>query len=97
MHGVGRPAGEGHHPLRGRCRTERFDEDALRMLRAVRFSGQLGFAIEPETKSGIRATGRLEIRTVKRSARRGSETEHDETSGFAASGDDLRVAYDRPE
>ncbi len=33
---------------------ERFGEDYLRMLRAVRFSTQLGFAIEPKTFSAIR-------------------------------------------
>lgn len=33
---------------------ERFSEDALRMLRAVRFAGQLGFAIEEKTKQAIR-------------------------------------------
>lgn len=32
---------------------ERFSEDALRMLRAVRFSGQLGFEIEEKTKEAI--------------------------------------------
>lgn len=32
---------------------ERFGEDALRILRAVRFSAQLGFSIEAETKKGI--------------------------------------------
>ncbi len=30
---------------------ERFSEDALRILRAVRFSSKLGFKIDPETKS----------------------------------------------
>jgi poly(A) polymerase len=33
--------------------AERFSEDYLRMLRAVRFSTQLGFSIEPKTKSAI--------------------------------------------
>ena len=32
---------------------ERFNEDALRMFRAVRFVGQLGFQIEKETKNAI--------------------------------------------
>lgn len=34
--------------------SERFDEDALRILRAVRFSAQLGFVIEEETLKAIR-------------------------------------------
>lgn len=32
---------------------ERFDEDALRMMRAVRFSAQLGYSIEEDTKRAI--------------------------------------------
>ncbi len=35
------------------CAKDRFSEDALRMLRAVRFSAQLGFSIEKETKEAI--------------------------------------------
>jgi len=38
--------------------TERFGEDYLRMLRAVRFSTQLGFAIEPRTFSAIRSNSK---------------------------------------
>jgi poly(A) polymerase/tRNA nucleotidyltransferase (CCA-adding enzyme) len=33
--------------------SDRFKEDALRMLRAVRFSSQLGFELEPKTQRGI--------------------------------------------
>lgn len=32
---------------------QRFDEDSLRMLRAVRFSGQLGFDVEESTRQAI--------------------------------------------
>lgn len=34
--------------------SERFNEDALRLLRAVRFSSQLGFSIEPKTAAAIK-------------------------------------------
>ena len=35
--------------------NERFEEDALRILRAVRFASQLGFSIDPETVAGMNA------------------------------------------
>lgn len=38
---------------------ERFNEDALRMLRAVRFSAQLGFTIEEKTKKAIKENANL--------------------------------------
>jgi poly(A) polymerase len=38
---------------------KRFDEDKLRMLRAVRFAARLGFAIEPATLAAIRERAHL--------------------------------------
>lgn len=35
------------------CAEERFGEDALRILRALRFASQLDFEIEPETRAAI--------------------------------------------
>lgn len=34
---------------------QRFQEDALRMIRAIRFSAQLGFTIEPDTMAAIKS------------------------------------------
>lgn len=46
---------------------ERFQEDALRLMRAVRFSAQLGFNIEPETELAIkRHAGLLEFVSKER-------------------------------
>ncbi len=46
---------------------QRFDEDALRMLRAVRFAGQLGFEIEDETRNAIvKRADRLENISAER-------------------------------
>jgi len=39
--------------------SERFEEDALRILRAIRFSAQLGFQIEDNTKAAIREKANL--------------------------------------
>lgn len=45
----------------------RFGEDALRMLRAVRFSAQLGYTIEPETRDAItKLAGTLEKISAER-------------------------------
>ena len=50
--------------VRGVVRTvgppeDRFSEDALRMMRAVRLAGQLGFSLDPATARAIRKDARL--------------------------------------
>ena len=51
---------DGREDLRRKCiravgdPEKRFSEDALRILRAVRFAAQFGFGIEPETSKAIR-------------------------------------------
>ncbi len=69
--------------------AQRFGEDALRMLRAVRFSGQLGFVIEDNTLAAIRE---LALTLEKVSAER-IQTEMIKllTSDHP---DYLRIAYD---
>ena len=64
---------DGRHPDDGkiiRCvgdPVERFTEDALRMLRAVRFSAQLGFTVEENTKAALaRMSGNLEHVSAER-------------------------------
>lgn len=49
--------------------NKRFDEDALRMLRAFRFSAVLGFEIEPETLSAIRNNAHLSGELAKERVR----------------------------
>ena len=47
--------------------NERFEEDALRVLRAVRFAAQLGFKIDPATWEAIKAhAGRLSCVSAER-------------------------------
>lgn len=51
------------------CAIERFTEDALRILRAVRFSAQLDFTVEEETAAAAKTLGhRLQYISVERIA-----------------------------
>ena len=46
---------------------ERFNEDALRIMRAVRFAAQLGFGIEENTRAAVRAhVGELSLVSAER-------------------------------
>ncbi len=68
---------------------ERFSEDALRMLRAVRFSGQLGFSIEENTFEAIKKlSGNLRLISAERI--------HTELNKLLVSPhpDYLRIAYE---
>lgn len=58
---------------------KRFDEDALRMLRAFRFSARLGFEIEPDTMQAIKENADL-------SARLSSERVRDEIEKMLLTG-----------
>jgi len=63
---------------------ERFREDALRMLRAVRFSARLGFEIESSTLRAIRENAAL-LRNVS------SERIRDELNGILTAGDPMKL------
>ena len=64
---------------------DRFQEDALRMLRAVRFSAQLGFSVEDEILRSIRANSRL-ISSIS------SERVRDELTRILVSSEPLKFA-----
>ena len=57
---------------RSATRATRFEEDALRMLRAVRLAATLGFEVEPATLAAIRATRAARRRTSRASGSRPS-------------------------
>ena len=50
---------------------QRFAEDKLRMLRAVRFAAAFDFALEPATQAAIAADGRRNPRRQPRTHRHG--------------------------
>ena len=68
---------------------QRFDEDYLRMLRAVRFAARLDFAIDPATWAAIKRGSAAIARTA--AERVGEETVRIMTEGGAARGLDLLV------
>jgi poly(A) polymerase len=71
--------------------TERFAEDHLRMLRAIRFAHNLGFALDPETEAAIKLMAHL---ITKISAER-VEAELTRTlTDSAKPGDALRHLHD---
>ena len=59
---------------------QRFNEDALRILRALRFAARLGFTIDPQTKKAI-----LDLRETLDYVSR--ERIHEELAGFLEAGD----------
>ena len=69
--------------------TERFTEDALRMMRAIRFSAQLGFDIETHTLDAIRALSD----TIQRISAERIQTELLKTLA-SVHPDDVRLFYE---
>lgn len=78
---------------------KRFNEDALRMLRAVRFSAQLGFAIEESTLASITDNHRL-IENISAERVRDELTKtlvSDNPLRFSLLGDTQLINYTLPE
>jgi tRNA nucleotidyltransferase (CCA-adding enzyme) len=66
---------------------KRFNEDALRMLRAIRFSAKLDFDIESETYSSIQKNAYL-LKNIS------AERINDELTGFLLAGKRYELLYD---
>jgi poly(A) polymerase len=69
------------------CPAERFAEDRLRMIRAVRFAARLGFTVDPATLSAIQALAHT-VNAVS-AERLGEEMTRILTEGGAADGIEL--------
>ena len=67
----------GRHHSRHRPPERRFEEDHLRMLRAVRFAARFGFELEAETLRAMRSLGSAHPRSQPRArARRADKDAH---------------------
>lgn len=68
--------------------SERIKEDALRIIRAIRFAAKFGFDIEPETKRAVRELGDMLFRDEKDPSKTGVSAErlHDELFKMAEAG-----------
>lgn len=67
---------------------ERIKEDALRIIRAIRFAAKFGFEIEPNTKRAVTELGHMLFRDEKDPAKTGVSAErlHDELFKMAEAG-----------
>lgn len=67
---------------------ERIKEDALRIIRAIRFAAKFGFDIEPETKRAVRELGGMLFRDENDPTKTGVSAErlHDELFKMAEAG-----------
>lgn len=67
---------------------ERIREDALRIIRAIRFAAKFGFDIEPDTKRAVQELGHMLFRDVDNPEKTGVSAErlHDELFKMAESG-----------
>ena len=67
---------------------ERIKEDALRIIRAVRFAAKFGFDIEPDTKRAVQELGHMLFRDENDPSKTGVSAErlHDELFKMAESG-----------
>ena len=67
---------------------ERIKEDALRIIRVIRFAAKFGFDIEPETKRAVKELGHMLFRDEKDPGKTGVSAErlHDELFKMAEAG-----------
>lgn len=74
---------------------ERIKEDALRIIRVIRFAAKFGFDIDPETKRAVKELGHMLFRDEKDPGKTGVSAErlHDELFKMAESGGPALAAF----